>query len=94
MRIQNEKPLSEVQQEQQTKQERERHIDGIPVIKDDQEVIAETIDFTVQDVEAVAETVTLNAQDLAITADTVNTLLEIISDLQMRVVALEKGGNA
>lgn len=94
MRIQNEKPLSVVQQEQKTNEKREQHIDNIPVIKDDQEVIAETIDYTVQDVEAVAETVTLNAEDLAMTADTVNTLLEIILDLQMRIIALENGGNA
>ena len=94
MRIQNKKPLSQVQQEQQDKLNREQNIDNIPVIKDDQEVIAETIDYTVQDVEAVAETVTLNAEDLAMTADTVNTLLEIILELQMRVIALENGGNA
>lgn len=94
MRIQNQKPLFDVHQEQQAKEERERRIDDIPVIKDDQEVIAETIDYTLQDVEAVAETVTLNAEDLAITADTVNTLLGIITDLQTRVTALENGGNA
>ena len=94
MRIQNERPLSDVRQEQQAKQMREKNIDDIPAIKDDQEVIAETIDYTVQDVEAVAETVTLNAEDLAVTADTVNALLGIIEDLQMRVVALENGGNA
>lgn len=94
MRVQNVKPLSGVQQEQQEKQKRERNIDDIPAIKDDQGIIAETIDFTVQDVEAVAETVTLNAEDLAITADTVNALMLIITDLQMRLLALENGGNA
>lgn len=93
MRVQNEKPLSDVQKEQQTKKEREQHIDNISAIKDNQEVIAETIDYTVQDVEAVADTVTLNAQDLAITADTVNALMLIIADLQTRLTALENGGD-
>lgn len=93
MLIQNERPLSDVQQEQQAKQEREHNINDIPAIRDDQEIVAETIDYTVQDVEAVAETVTLNAEDLAVTADTVNALLEIITDLQTRVETLENGGN-
>lgn len=93
MRIHNTKVLSQVQQEQQSKQVRERSIDDIPMIKDDQGIIAETIDYTVQDVEAVAETVTLNAQDLAVTADTVNALMLIIADLQTRLTALENGGN-
>lgn len=94
MKLSNQKPLIEVREEQRKNQEREEHINEIPAIKDDQEVIAETVDYTVQDVEAVAETVVLNAEDLAVTAETVNLLLDMIVDLQMRVEALENGGNA
>ena len=69
----------------------------INVLQKDQEVISETMDYTVQDVEYVAETVVLNAEDLAVTAETVNLLVDIIATQEERIQALENqinGGNA
>lgn len=66
-------------------------------IEENTEVIAETVDYTLQDIEAIAETVTINAEDLTITADTVNMMLEVIMNQQERIEALENqmnGGNA
>lgn len=68
----------------------------IKTLQQDQEVIAETIDYTLQDVESVAEIVVLNADDLAVTAETVDLLLGFVIEQQERIEALENhinGGN-
>lgn len=65
-------------------------------LKSNQEIIAETVDYTIQDVEDVAETIVLNAEDLAVTADTIDLLLNIVMEQQTRIESLENktnGGN-
>ena len=65
-------------------------------LKSNQEIIAETVDYTIQDVEDVAETIVLNAEDLAVAADTIDFLLNIVMEQQTRIESLENktnGGN-
>lgn len=65
-------------------------------LKSNQEIIAETVDYTIQDVEDVAETIVLNAEDLAVAADTIDLLLNIVTEQQTRIESLENktnGGN-
>lgn len=62
-------------------------------LKSNQEIIAETADYTIQDVEDVAETIVLNAEDLAIAADTIDLLLNIVMEQQTRIESLENKTN-
>lgn len=65
-------------------------------LKSNQEIIAETADYTIQDVEDVAETIVLNAEDIAVAADTIDLLLNIVTEQQTRIESLENkinGGN-
>lgn len=62
-------------------------------LKSNQEIIAETVDYTIQDVEDVAETIVLNAEDLAVAADTIDLLLNIVMEQQTRIESLENKTN-
>lgn len=92
MRIQNEKPLSKVQQEKREKVKRESNIEKVPTIEMDVQEVAEMTAYVLTDTTMIAELAAILLEDSTATAEVLAMTLEKIVELESRIEQVE-GGN-
>ena len=92
MRIQNQKPLSDVHKEQQAQAQEKANIKKVPTLGTDMQEVAELTAYVLLDTTAVAELAALLLEDTTATGEVLAMTLEKIVELETRIKQLE-GGN-
>ena len=91
MLIQNTKPLSQVQQENDVQEQKETNIKKVPTIETDVQEVAETTAQVLTDTTMVAELAAILLEDSTATAEALAMALEKITELESRIKLLEGG---